>query len=103
MGRVLRRLSRPVKDRGFLVEPSRCDAKVFLLHHAFLQIRYRSILLARFAFGGNPTCGNAFLIQLREQISTMKNLRAKILAAAGGSEEERTRERLSERPVESLT
>jgi len=40
MGRVLRRLSRPLKIRSFLVGLGRCDAKVMdlLLCHCLLQI-----------------------------------------------------------------
>jgi hypothetical protein len=37
MGRVLRRLSRPLKIRGFLVGPSRCDAKVIFLSSIHIQ------------------------------------------------------------------
>jgi hypothetical protein len=57
MGRVLRRLSRPVKVRGFLVGPSRCDAKVFLVTSFVSSNPLPGILLARFAFGGNPLEG----------------------------------------------
>jgi hypothetical protein len=41
MGRVLRRLSRPLKICGFLVGPGRCDAKTMdlPLFHTLLQIR----------------------------------------------------------------
>jgi len=82
MGRVLRRLSHPVKVRGFLVGPSRCDAKVFLLHHAFLQICYGHII-GTFCLRRQPTWRNGLSIEIQRQICTMKNLEAKIPAGGG--------------------
>ena len=56
MGRVLRRLSRPVKVRGFLVGLSRCDAKVIVLSlcHTLLQLRLQAAFLTNFTGGCNP-------------------------------------------------
>ncbi len=56
MGRVLRRLSRPLKIRGFLVGLGRCDAKTMdlLLFHILLQNRLQSAFVTSLASGCNP-------------------------------------------------
>jgi hypothetical protein len=56
MGRVLRRLSRPLKIRGFLVGLGRCDAKTMdlPLFHTLLQIRLQTAFLTSLASDCNP-------------------------------------------------
>jgi len=56
MGRVLRRLSRPLKICGFLVGLGRCDAKTMdlPLFHTLLQIRLQGAFVTSLASGCNP-------------------------------------------------
>ena len=51
---MLRRLSRPLKIRGFLVGPSRCDAKFIVLLTSHIS---SGKLVAGFPKGNNPAFG----------------------------------------------
>ena len=57
MGRVLRRLSRPLKIRSFLVGLGRCDAKTMdlPLFHTLLQIRLQSGISNKFRLRLQPS------------------------------------------------
>ena len=69
IGRVLRRLSRPLKIRSFLVGLGRCDAKVIVLPlcHTLLQIRLQTAFLTSLASDCNPprakVCQTGFKMQ----------------------------------------
>jgi len=75
MGRVLRRLSRPLKIRGFLVGLGRCDAKVMDLSlcHALLQIRLQRTFLTSFPCGCNTAAKIKFKNVKRQQVRVSKH------------------------------
>jgi len=74
MGRVLRRLSRPLKIRGFLVGLGRCDAKVMGLSlcHILLQIRLHGTFLTSF-LGGCNSAAKVFREHLDGQLVRVRN------------------------------
>jgi hypothetical protein len=89
-GRVLRRLSRPVKVRGFLVGLSRCDAKtmVTLFCHTLLQLHYRDIS-SKFQLRLQPSRAGRQTFRRPATIPRDENLEAKTRRrrkAQGGTE-----------------
>jgi len=71
---VLRRLSRPLKIRSFLVGLGRCDANVmdFWLCHTLLQIRLQEAFLTSFACGCNTAAQVDNHLVAQRQFPAMK-------------------------------